>query len=278
MVGEGGGLPPADSRSGGFSSTAASANANKNNRFRVFFDTLKSADTVVSGGAASSGSSGSNKGARRGSAAARGSAAGDARSVRLFALTPGERQVDVISRKTGRAMTELEVLQEKHQPEFRLLVPFVADALTRVLARNAELARTVGGSNSSSGGRYAVYETNDVPGICMEDYVARFADYTYISPSTLLAALIFLDRLASRHPTLLFTPLNVYKLFFVAVRVASKVVDLRTLSNKNFAHVGGISNRHLNELEAQFLIDIRFDLYLTPGEFHSYADRIMPAA
>jgi hypothetical protein len=104
--------------------------------------------------------------------------------------------------------------------------------------------------------------------------VHRLAEYTYISPATLVAALIFLDRLCVRHNALLVTQLNVFKLFFVAVRVASKVVDLRTLNNKNFAAVGGISNRHLNDLEAKFLIDMRFDLYIQPREFFLYAQKV----
>jgi hypothetical protein len=189
-----------------------------------------------------------------------------------FLTTPGEREVHRTS-KSGRPLSELEILQEKHEGEFKQVVPVIAEALTAVIARHAEIAKT-----TQQDERYSMYQTNAVPGILVEDYVHRIAEYTYVSPATLVAALVFLDRLSHRHPSLLFTQLNIFKLFFVAVRVGSKVVDLRTLNNKNFASVGGISNRHLNDLEARFLIDIRFDLFLAPREFNLYAQRITSPA
>lgn len=185
-----------------------------------------------------------------------------------FVMTPGERETQKLNLR-GRALSELEILQEKHDNEFRQVVPIVAEALQYALDANGAEQ-----NSRAQDERYGIYETNSVPGIQVEDYVHRIAEYTYISPSSLIAALIFLDRLSARHSTLVFTTLNIFKLFFVAVRVASKVVELRTLNNRNFASVGGISNRHLNDLEARFLIDMRFDLFLVPREFALYAARV----
>lgn len=187
-----------------------------------------------------------------------------------FTMSPAERETNRVSR-SGRQLSELEILQDKHDPEFKQIVPSVADAVSAVLAQHGNVART-----ASKDTRFDAYETSSVPGILVEDYVHRIAEYTYISPSTMVAALILLDRLTQRFPKLLFTQLNIFKLFFVAVRVASKVVDLRTLNNKNFASVGGVSNRHLNDLEAKFLVDLKFDLFLSPGEFFHYAGRLQP--
>jgi hypothetical protein len=183
------------------------------------------------------------------------------------AVTPTERETNRTSR-SGRQLSELEVLQEKHDPEFRRVIPIVAEALKSVVAQHEPLLQRMPRDE-----RYSYYETNAVPQIRIEDYVQRIAEYTYISPSTLLCSLIVLDRLSGRHPTLLFTPLNVFKIFFVAVRIASKVIDVRTLNNKNFAPVGGITNRHLNDIEARMLIDLRFDLYIAPREFLMYAEK-----
>ena len=186
----------------------------------------------------------------------------------LMQNTPNEREVTRLSR-SGRQLSELEILQEKHEIEFRRVIPVVAQALKDVVSQHESLIR----NGASRDERYAAYETNAVPAIRIDDYVQRIAEYTYISPATLISSLIVLERLATRHPTLLFSMLNVYKLFFVAVRIASKVVDLRTLNNKNFAPVGGISNRHLNDIEARMLIDLRFDLYISPAEFRAYVVR-----
>lgn len=187
-----------------------------------------------------------------------------------FTSSPYERETNRVSR-SGRQLSELEILQDKHDPEFKQIVPSVADAISAVLAQHAILART-----TAKDTRFDAYETSSVPGILVEDYVHRIAEYTYISPATMVAALMLLDRLSARFPKLLFSQLNIFKLFFVAVRVASKVVDLRTLNNKNFASVGGVSNRHLNDLEAKFLVDLKFDLFLSPNEFFHYATRLNP--
>lgn len=193
-----------------------------------------------------------------------------ARRMRVaFQLTPGEREINRVSR-SGRQLSEIEILQEKHEPEFKQIVPAIAEAITAVLNLHA--------SSNPSGQvdeRFAPFETSQVPNILIEDYVHRIAEYTFISPSSMLSALILLDRLSARFSTLVFSRINIFKLFFVAVRVASKVVDLRTLNNKNFSSVGGVSNRQLNDLEARFLIDLKFDLLISPGEFFQYAQRLM---
>ena len=184
-----------------------------------------------------------------------------------FMNTPSERDIHKTSR-SGRVLSEIEVLQEKHDPEFKQIIPAVADALTNVIAQHTKL--------NTRDERFAMYETNNVPNIQLEDYIHRTGEYTYISPASMLAAVIFLDRLCERYPQLTLTNQNIFKLFFVSVRIASKIVDLRSLNNKNFASVGGVGNRHLNELEDGFLKYIKFDLFLSPQEFAEYSRRLNP--
>lgn len=184
-----------------------------------------------------------------------------------FVNTPTEREINKTSR-SGRVLSEIEILQEKHDPEFKQIIPAVADALTNVIAQHAKI--------NTRDDRFTMYETNNVPNIQLEDYIHRTGEYTYISPSSMLAAVIFLDRLCERYPLLTLTNQNIFKLFFVSVRIASKIVDLRSLNNKNFASVGGVGNRHLNDLEDGFLKYIKFDLFLSPQEFSEYSRRLNP--
>jgi hypothetical protein len=86
-----------------------------------------------------------------------------------------------------------------------------------------------------------------------------------------------MDRLLGRHPVLHIIWLNVYKIFFVALRIAYKVIDIRTLNNKNFASVGGITLRHLNEMEMRMLQDLHFDTYISPRDILGYAARAFEA-
>lgn len=194
-----------------------------------------------------------------------------ARQKRIpFTSSPSEREMNKTSR-SGRQLSEIEILQEKHEPEFKQIIPSIAESLSNVVQQHVQLARVIAKDD-----RFAIYETNNVPGIQLDDYVHRIAEYTYISPASMLAAAIFLDRLCEKYPSLLLTERNIFKLFFVSVRVSSKVVDLRSLNNKNFASVGGVSNKHLNDLEETFLKHLRFDLFLAPTEFLEYGRRMHP--
>jgi len=186
---------------------------------------------------------------------------------RPFTNSPSEREQKVD--RHGNPVSEIEALTEKHSTEFKQIVPVVADGLRRAVSHMKTVAP------GSVPARYNLYDTSSVPTIAMEDYVQRIADNAFMSPASLIVAMIFVDRVLARHSDLSLTELNVYKLFFVACRIASKVVEVRTLSNKNFAPIGGVDLRHLNDLEAKFLIDIRFDVYVQPKEFVLYCNQVL---
>jgi hypothetical protein len=184
-----------------------------------------------------------------------------------FFNSPLERELR--TDRHGNPVSEIEALTEKHSTEYKQIVPVIADGLQRAVEVMGGVVPTTYAQ------RYALYDTSAVPSIVMEDYVNRIANNTFMSPSSMVVALIFMDRVLARHKDLILTSLNIYKLFFVACRVSSKVVEVRTLSNKNFAPIGGVDLRHLNDLEAKFLIDIRFDVYVQPQEFIHYCNQML---
>uniref|UniRef100_A0A0A9WAX1 Cyclin-U4-1 n=1 Tax=Lygus hesperus TaxID=30085 RepID=A0A0A9WAX1_LYGHE len=95
-------------------------------------------------------------------------------------------------------------------------------------------------TDAEAEGMFALFRSNN-PTYSYITILSRLANYTYISPSTLLAAIIYLDRLVLHCPTLLIHRRNIEKLFVTSVRIASKVVDLRSVNNKNFANVFSMS-------------------------------------
>jgi hypothetical protein len=214
-----------------------------------------------------------------------------ARQSRLpLQLTPCERPLHPI-RPTSRNVGEIDILLEKYKPEFVQIVPSIADAMECVTQQNERLlqrlmrdAQAPGAAAAAAGVRermrslpyevcphgFQLFQSERATGT----YVAllnRFAEYTYISPSTLLSSVIYLDRLCLRHPRLLLTSRNIEKLLVAAVRVASKVVDLRSVNNKNFANVFSLMIQDMNDLESEFLKLMGFDFFLSPKEFNNYA-------
>ena len=57
--------------------------------------------------------------------------------------------------------------------------------------------------------------------------------------------------------------------------MAAKFIDDVRLSNKDFAKIGAISNKELNELEIEMLNTIGFAIHVSQEEFDSYAEAIL---
>lgn len=57
--------------------------------------------------------------------------------------------------------------------------------------------------------------------------------------------------------------------------VAAKFVDDVRLSSRDFAKIGAVSARELNELELELLTTIGFSIYVRQEEFDCYAEAIL---
>ena len=205
--------------------------------------------------------------------------------VQMFAQTPSEPQ-DLST--SPPFANETDALRNKHRADVQLLAEVIARVLKNIVEKTQQEddreESTVTNSNGSSRRdsrsgtpHYAAYETAAPPKIDLTAYVKRLADHSLVSPSTLLGAFILMDRATVKFGDLRIGPRNAFKLFLVSLRVASKMLDIRNLSNRNFAKIGGISWQHMNDLEATFLVDMKFDVMISPTQFRKYVDRLVGA-
>jgi hypothetical protein len=194
----------------------------------------------------------------------------------------------------GKPLGEVDALQAKHEAEFKILVPSIAEALEQaIVMQSLSFSVTSCGSapsydmspstqelpgepsqemplsaqQSSSPPRSVIYNCVTQPPVKLITYVKRIADFTFISPATLVVAVILMERLLDLRRDISLTDLNVHKLFLTATRVASKVIDLKALNNANFSKVCGVSNEHLNDLECAFLMDLEFNVFVSAKQF-----------
>ena len=61
--------------------------------------------------------------------------------------------------------------------------------------------------------------------------------------------------------------LNVHKVLFVAIVIASKYNEDSRLQNKDFAKIGGVSVKELFMLEIEFMKCLKFNLKISSEEF-----------
>lgn len=114
-----------------------------------------------------------------------------------------------------------------------------------------------------------IYTSRKLPEISVNDYIVRIAKYMKIEDSTLILALIYIDRI-SRKRKIFVNEYNVYRLFFMSVVVATKYNEDKHYSNTYYAKIGGVELEQLNQMECEFVMSINFDLFVEAKVFDKY--------
>jgi len=106
---------------------------------------------------------------------------------------------------------------------------------------------------------------------------AQVSRETCASPTSLVLALLYLERLRGSNPGYL-ASVSSADLFLVSLMVASKYLhddgEEDEVFNEEWATSGGLSRKQLNRLEIEFLTSIDWRLHVTPAEFEKTATSI----
>ena len=99
-------------------------------------------------------------------------------------------------------------------------------------------------------------------------YLRRILKYTNTSPCNVLVGLVYLQRLKDKaEGSIRLTSFNIQRLLLTATMLASKVHDDYFASNKQWALVGDLHLKELNELELEMLFHLQFSLTVTREEY-----------
>jgi len=108
------------------------------------------------------------------------------------------------------------------------------------------------------------------PAISLRDFVARIETYSGCTRATVVASLVYLDRLLVRHPLLRLTETNVHRLLWTCLVVAVKHYEDNFFTNAHYSKVGGVTLQEMNRLELTLLVSLAFELYITPQQYAQY--------
>ena len=114
-----------------------------------------------------------------------------------------------------------------------------------------------------------IFHGTCVPGIAMQDYVTRMIEYGKITHSTVLIAIIYLDRLLVNN-TVSITTWTAHRIFLAAVVLASKYHNDDYYNNGHMSAVGGVQLRELNAMELSLVSSLNFSLWVSPQMFSKY--------
>jgi hypothetical protein len=115
------------------------------------------------------------------------------------------------------------------------------------------------------------------PPIELQQYIQRLHNYIPCSSHCFVYAIIYVDRILRVNPRFKLSDLNVHRLFFTALVVASKFYDDEYYSNSWYGRVGGVCSKELNILEVNFMKLIQFRLAVSPQEYEMYLSSVESA-
>ncbi len=114
-----------------------------------------------------------------------------------------------------------------------------------------------------------LFTSKAVPSIKLEKYIERILYYTEAEESTFIIALIYIDRI-SKISNVILTPYNVHKFIFVSVLIAIKYNEDIIYKLDYYSLISGISINELKQLEKDFVILLKFKLYINKLEYNNY--------
>ena len=122
----------------------------------------------------------------------------------------------------------------------------------------------------------SLFLTDSIQTITINDYLQRLVKYTQVESSTLIAMLIYIDRLCELN-NFIVNSYNVYKILFSSLIMAIKYNEDEFYDNKFYAKVGGLSLKEMNNLEINYLSLIDFKLYISEEVFDNYFENLIDA-
>ena len=106
------------------------------------------------------------------------------------------------------------------------------------------------------------------PGISLFDFLQRIIKYVKIEFSTLIIAMIYIDRICKEK--VLLNEFNIHRIMLISIYMAYMYNEDCVFDNKFLALVSGLSKTEMVTLEEDFLDLIEFNLFVSEDTFEKY--------
>ena len=112
-----------------------------------------------------------------------------------------------------------------------------------------------------------------LPQISLHDYLIRIITYTHIEQSSLICALIYMDRLSKEGVVINWH--TVHKVLFTSIFLSMKFNEDCIYNNSVFAEIAGVTVMELLSMESEFVNKINFNFYVNEIVFNTYSSLIV---
>lgn len=123
-------------------------------------------------------------------------------------------------------------------------------------------------------GKSSCFQSVRLPKVSLSSYASRIQKYFRCTEECFVLCLVYIDRIVKLNPDIQISELTCHRLLLTSATVAAKFHDDEYASNEYFARVGGIDNKELNILEADFLKLLQWKLCVSATEYEWYLEAL----
>lgn len=113
------------------------------------------------------------------------------------------------------------------------------------------------------------FSASAIPNISINNYLIRIQHYSGIDKTTLILALIYIDRICEI-AEITITYYNIHRLLFAAILTAIKYNEDIYYDNSYYSQIAGVSVKELKKIEYCFLDLINFNLFVYETQYMKY--------
>jgi hypothetical protein len=148
----------------------------------------------------------------------------------------------------------------------KTILETISEILNDVLEDNKKVKST---DESSEQYKRLVFYSTIPASVSVRGYIERITKYTHCEESTLIAALIYIDRMCEINNIYLMEQ-NIHRIVFASVILAIKYNEDDYYTNNYYSKVGGVVVKELNLLEYELLKLLKYSLYIKSETFEKY--------
>ena len=166
------------------------------------------------------------------------------------------------------AETEIEIIEKPEQPIENInIIKLIFKSLTTILDNNKNMPNY---KNILVKQSKMCFSSKTLPDISLYEYLIRIQKYSLVEKSTLILALIYIDRLCKIGKIIL-TDYNIHRILFSALILAIKYNEDKFCENEYYSQIAGIKMTELKNIEYNFLSLCNFNVFVDEETFEKYS-------
>ena len=116
-----------------------------------------------------------------------------------------------------------------------------------------------------------IFYLSSIPSISLNEYIKRIMKYSKMDISSLISAIIYIDRFCNKNNYIL-TKNNIYFILLSAILISIKFNEDYPVSNKYYSEIAGIPIDTLRKLEIKMCLMLHFSLNIKYNVYKQYYD------